>query len=294
MRYYCATVVACLLFGAIPILSYSQPNENTPAISEETANRAKDYFDVLSQITMSLNGTKCEQIQRDIRSVNTPQNRMKMDFDLSSIQGSISQTLANQYQTNIQAFREANNNYLAVCKSNPQAAQANADLHELFKSSVAKADAKYEKMKAESEKAMAEATKAKAEADKARAEADRAKAEADSKRAERAQIEIAQANEDKKRRADGLCRSSYFVSQWQESFKDRRILECLRISPETRLKCFSDCDANPGLYRWGTFGGSGYVSVCLNSPVYDTKAKQQDCLVTAARICFNGCLGLQK
>ena len=133
---------------------------------------------------MSLNGTKCEQIQRDIRTVNTPQNRMKMDFDLSSLPGAISQQIASQYQSDIQAYREANNNYLAVCKNDRYAAQANADLNELFKLSVAKADANYEKMKAESDKAMAEANKAKAEADKAKAEADSRRAQAEIRQAE--------------------------------------------------------------------------------------------------------------
>lgn len=196
MRYFCAKIAAILLFGAIPIVSYSQTNENVPAISEETANRAKEYFDVLSQITMSLNGTKCDQIQRDIRSVNTPQNRMKMDFDLSSLPGAISQKIANQYQPNIQAYREANSNYLAVCKGNPLVTDANADLHELFKLSVAKADANYEKMKVEADKAAAEAMRAKAEAEKAKAEADKAKAEADSRRA---QADKAKAEADKAR-----------------------------------------------------------------------------------------------
>lgn len=189
------TIAQLIFLLTIPLTAYSQTNGNIPPLSDETANHAKEYFDVLSQITMSLNGTKCEQIQRDIRSVNTPQNRMKMDFDLSSLPGAISQKIASQYQSNIQAYREANNNYLGVCKNHPLAAQANADLNELFKLSVAKADANYEKMKAESDKAMAEATKAKAEADKARAEADRAKAEADNRRA---QADKAQAEARKK------------------------------------------------------------------------------------------------
>ena len=184
MKYNC-TIAAIFLLLIIPSMpAKSQTNGNTPTISEQTASRAKDYFDVISQITMSLNGTKCEQIQRDIRTVNTPQNRMKMDFDLSSLPGAISQQIASQYQSDIQAYREANNNYLAVCKNDRYAAQANADLNELFKLSVAKADANYEKMKAESDKAMAEANKAKAEADKAKAEADKAKAEADNRRAQ--------------------------------------------------------------------------------------------------------------
>ena len=146
--------VLSIIFLSIPLSALSQPNESSPNISEETANRAKDFFEVLSQITMSLNGTKCERIQHDIRSVNTPQNRMKMDFDLSSLPSAISQKIASQYQSNIQAYREANNNYLGVCKNDQHAAQANEDLHELFKLSVVKANANYEKMKAESDKAI--------------------------------------------------------------------------------------------------------------------------------------------
>ncbi len=183
-------VISMALTGIIIMLLsstiiYAQSNNDAvPSISPETAQKAKDYFEVLSLITISMNSSACDQIQRDIRATNTPQNRKKMDFDLSSLPGKISQQIAQQYKDDIQAFKEANNNYLSVCKSSPLAHDANMDLHALFKSSVDKADARYHQMKVEADKAAAEAAIVKAEAEKAKANADREQAIAAQKRAE--------------------------------------------------------------------------------------------------------------
>ena len=179
------TGISIVLFNSTIIYAQSDSND-VSSISPETAQKAKDYFEILSLITESMNGSTCDQIQRDIRATNTPQNRKKMDFDLSSLPGKVSQQIAQQYKDNIQAFKEANNHYLSVCNASPLARDANTDLHALFKSSVVKADARYHQMKAEADKANAERAKAEAEAEKvkAKAEAERAKAEAERAKAE--------------------------------------------------------------------------------------------------------------
>ena len=181
------TGISIVLFNSTIIYAQSDSND-VSSISPETAQKAKDYFEILSLITESMNGSTCDQIQRDIRATNTPQNRKKMDFDLSSLPGKVSQQIAQQYKDNIQAFKEANNHYLSVCNASPLARDANTDLHALFKSSVVKADAHYHQMKAEADKANAERAKAEAEAEKvkakAEAEAERAKAEAERAKAE--------------------------------------------------------------------------------------------------------------
>lgn len=176
------TGIIIMLLSSTIIYAQSN-NDAVPSISPETAQKAKDYFEVLSLITISMNSSACDQIQRDIRATNTPQNRKKMDFDLSSLPGKISQQIAQQYKDDIQAFKEANNNYLSVCNSSPFTLDANSDLRALFKPSIDKADARYHQMKAEADKATADAEIAKAEAEKAKADAEREQAIAAQKQA---------------------------------------------------------------------------------------------------------------
>ncbi len=170
-RYLMPVLIAgCAIIPCLNQNVYAEDTVPVTAVSAETAAKAKDYFDVLVNITEALNGTKCEQIQRDLRAVNHPENRRKMDFDISSLSGAASQEISKQYESKIRDYQTANKNFLNVCKSDPAARLANADLNALFKKSVAKANLMAEKQKHDI--ALAEAEKAKYEAEKAKAKAD--------------------------------------------------------------------------------------------------------------------------
>lgn len=191
-RYLMPVLIAgCAIIPCLNQNVYAEDTVPVTAVSAETAAKAKDYFDVLVNITEALNGTKCEQIQRDLRVVNHPENRRKMDFDISSLSGAASQEISKQYESKIRDYQTANKNFLNVCKSDPAARLANADLNDLFKKSVAKANLMAEKQKHDI--ALAEAEKAKYEAEKTKAQAARAQAEADKAKADAAKAE-SQAN----------------------------------------------------------------------------------------------------
>ena len=89
------------------------------------------------------------------------------------------------------------------------------------------------------------------------------------------------------------CAEPYYLDQWADNFKSKRIAECLNVPSNKRQHCIKACTRDPDTYRWMLPAGTSKI-ICDNSPVYDTFEAKLNCYELLTKDCINGCFELPK